>query len=220
MVARTLLLVVAAAAVAGTWGCNGQVHPQPARPPVPEVTVDRPVARDVEDYAEFSGWTEAARTVEIRAPVKGALVSVEAYSEGAAEAFEEGAVVEEGRLLFVLGQQPQHLGAFISASLAKRRALERLERAKEAAARETGAPAGGPGAESLAATAKRALENAQAGLNKAKESLDCCEIRAPFRGLVGRRHVEAWNLVGLDESTLLTTIVAPHPIRVLSLIHI
>ena len=51
----------------------GGLKPGP-EPPPPEVTVARPVSREVPEYQEFTGRIEAAQSVELRARVTGYLV--------------------------------------------------------------------------------------------------------------------------------------------------
>src|SRR5689334_6664152 len=73
-----------------TAGCD---HPPPPPPPaaVPEVEVCLPVNREVTDREEFTGQTEAVKTIDIRARVTGYLKAVD---------FQHGAEVKQGELLF------------------------------------------------------------------------------------------------------------------------
>ena len=61
------LLCVFAAALAG---CS---HGPPAAvaPPEPLVTVSRPIVREIADYEDYTGRTDAVSTVDIRARVSG-----------------------------------------------------------------------------------------------------------------------------------------------------
>src|SRR5438477_4032417 len=63
----------------------------------PEVPVTRPVSREVTDFAEFPGRTDASKTVEVRARVSGYLTKV---------AFKDGSEVKEGDLLFEIDPRP------------------------------------------------------------------------------------------------------------------
>ncbi len=47
-------------------GCAQTVSEPPKQPP-PEVTISKPVSREVTDYFEFTGQTEAVGDVEVRA---------------------------------------------------------------------------------------------------------------------------------------------------------
>ncbi len=71
-----LLLLLALA------GCRRGSAPPPT--PTPQVTVARPVQRDITDFRDFTGRIDAVETVEIRARVKGFLQKIH---------FKEGVVV-------------------------------------------------------------------------------------------------------------------------------
>ena len=81
------------AAVAGCQANATKVAP--AEPPV--VPVGQPVRREVTDYVDFTGRTEAVYSVDIRPRVTGYLVEMP---------FEEGAEVKAGDLLFVVDPRP------------------------------------------------------------------------------------------------------------------
>src|SRR5436853_4945447 len=59
----------------------------------PEVSVSRPVAREITDEEHFTGRTEASKTVEIRSRLTSYLDSV---------LFKDGAEVAKGQVLFQL----------------------------------------------------------------------------------------------------------------------
>ncbi|WP_162006608.1 efflux RND transporter periplasmic adaptor subunit [Roseimaritima sediminicola] len=82
-------------------GCKSD-SPTPATgaagpPPAPPVRVAKPVTETVVEWAEFTGRLQAVDFVEVRSRVSGYLQSVE---------FEEGQLVEEGDLLFVIDPRP------------------------------------------------------------------------------------------------------------------
>ena len=87
-----LLVVTSISVVIGCAPKNQLVVPPP-----PEVTVAKPVQREVADALVFSGWTAATAAVDLRSRVNGYLEKVN---------FEDGAMVKEGDLLFVIEQQP------------------------------------------------------------------------------------------------------------------
>src|SRR5579871_842068 len=91
---RLLLPLLFGAAV---LGCDQTHPPQPPPPGPAEVLVSQPVTREVTDYEEFPGQTEAIPMVEIRARVTGYLSRV--Y-------FKDGADVNEGDLLFEIDPRP------------------------------------------------------------------------------------------------------------------
>src|SRR5438132_1605334 len=77
-------------------GCG---HAQPAAAPTkpPQVLVSLPVTKEVTDYEEFTGHTETAAGVDVRARVTGYLDKVN---------FIEGAEVNKGDVLFEIDPRP------------------------------------------------------------------------------------------------------------------
>ena len=71
-------------------GCN-RAQPKLASTKPPEVLVDYPITREVTDFEECTGHTEAVDWVEVRAHVWGFLDKVN---------FREGALVQKGDVLF------------------------------------------------------------------------------------------------------------------------
>ena len=178
-------------------------------PPPPAVTVSRPVQQTVTDYAEFTGTTEAIESVEIRARVEGFLETVN---------FEAGAEVKAGDVLFVIDPKPfQAKLDQAEAELANRKA--ELELAEFDHERIGGLHKGGTAAnyELVKArsgweAAKAAVKAAEAAVDEARLNLGYTQIHAPIGGRVSRTLVDAGNLVGAGEYTLLTTIVKDDPI--------
>src|SRR5262245_39032875 len=88
----TMLCLLPAAAL----GCGrGQQQPAPAGPPA--IPVSRPVRRDVSDFVEYTGRTDAVNSVAVRARVTGYLIRMP---------FTEGAQVKTGDLLFEIDPRP------------------------------------------------------------------------------------------------------------------
>src|SRR5262245_14454001 len=79
---RFLLLLAASVVTGCSHESTGQVTVKP-----PVVTVSRPLSREVTEYAEFTGRTEAVEVVEIQARVNGYLDSIN---------FEAGDEVKKG----------------------------------------------------------------------------------------------------------------------------
>src|SRR5262245_4672231 len=77
-------------------GCSGGPS-QPAAPEPPAIPVSRPVSRQVTDYVDFTGRTDAVEAVDVRARVTGYLVKLP---------FKEGAEVKKGDLLFEVDPRP------------------------------------------------------------------------------------------------------------------
>ncbi|UCE85687.1 MAG: efflux RND transporter periplasmic adaptor subunit [Deltaproteobacteria bacterium] len=178
-------------------------------PPPPMVTVRQPEQRPVTEYLDFTGTTDAVAEIEIRARVKGFLLS---------DHFDEGDTVEQGALLYVIDpaeyqaqvDRAQGAVAVTRAALALAEArLKRLERAVATrAVSEIEVLEGRAERDEAAAQ----LAAARADLKTAQLELSYTEIRAPIAGRVGRNRVDVGNLVGAGESTLLTTMVQYDPI--------
>src|SRR5262245_8447518 len=91
-----LLAALACLLSAAAPGCK-KGPGQNASPEAPAVPVSKPVARNVTDFVDFTGRTDAVHAVDIRARVTGFLVSMP---------FKEGAEVKAGTLLFEIDPQP------------------------------------------------------------------------------------------------------------------
>src|SRR5262245_10172866 len=66
-------------------------------PPAPEVTVAKPVRREVTNYLEATGTAQPVLSVDIRARVKGFLKE---------RHFKEDSAVRQGDLLLVIDEEP------------------------------------------------------------------------------------------------------------------
>jgi len=186
-------------------GCGG---PPPVAPPEPpKVTVSIPVAREVTNYEEFTGYTDAASTVDIRARVSGYLIKVN---------FKDGDVVKQGDLLYQIDPRP------FQATLDEAKGeVESLEAQKKLLAIEvarygklllTSAASQQDVDKYLAQQAENVgeLKTAQAKVVAAALNLEFTRITAPVSGRISRTFVTPGNLVGAD-NTLLTTIRSIDP---------
>ena len=192
-------------------GCKGGAEAPGAKPP--QVTVARPLSRQVTDWDEYTGRLAATESVEIRARVSGYLAEVP---------FEEGAMVRKGELLAVIDPRPyQAVVAAARATLTGAQA--RVELAGLNAARATQLLAARmisqrdfDAASEERKAAAAALAAAEAGLRSAELDLGFCEVRSPIAGRVGRRMVTTGNYVagGSKDATVLTSVVSLDPIHV------
>lgn len=190
-------------------GCSQPNAYQP--PPLPTVTVARPVRKTVTNYLEETGTTEAVERVEIRARVKGFLNEVK---------FQPGTMVEQGASLYQI--EPQLYQAKVDAAAAEVEAQQaRLEKAKIERDRQERLKAEDPGATSEVAlvSARAEYNGAEAGLKAARAALDEANIdlqytnvTTPISGRVGKTLVKQGNLVGDGEATHLTTVIQYDPI--------
>jgi RND family efflux transporter MFP subunit len=175
----------------------GELKPGPESPP--EVTVARPVAREVTDYQDFTGRIDAAESAELRARVTGYLVKTIG---------QEGTPVKKGDLLFEIDPRPYQ--ALLDLSKAE---LELAKaRLKLAEASRTRLLAAKPGkaeldeAQAAVDEAKSRLAVAEAVFARHRLDLEFCRITAPIDGVVGRNYATIGNLVTQD-NTVLSTIV-------------
>lgn len=186
--------------------------PAPGAKP-PQVTVARPLAREVTDWDEYTGRLAAPESVDIRARVSGYLSEVP---------FDEGAMVGKGELLAVIDRRP-YQAVVAAARAALSGAQARVELAELNASRATQLLAARmiaqrdfDAASEERKAAAAALAAAEAALRSAELDLGFCEVRSPIAGRVGRRLVTTGNYVagGTKDATLLTTVVSIDPIHV------
>jgi RND family efflux transporter MFP subunit len=192
-------------------GCN-RSPPPPPPPKTPEVVVTLPVEREVEDYVELTGRTEAVKSVEIRARVAGYLNRVNFEDEG-----KEGKEVKKDEVLCEI--DPRTYQAELQraeASLAQTTAhLKRLKLDRDRA--ETLWKKGAISREDYdkaqfdVTEAEAGVALAEANRDVAKLNLEFTKVKSPFDGQIGRRLIDIGNLVKADD-TQLTTIVALDPI--------
>ncbi|MCZ2341807.1 MAG: efflux RND transporter periplasmic adaptor subunit [Bacteroidales bacterium] len=189
-------------------GCD-QRQPALTEKVPPEVFVTAPIVRPITNYEEFTGRTNAASSVEVRARVTGHLQKV---------LFKDGADVQAGELLFIIDQalyQATHDKAKASLALAEAR-LHRVNKDYARITELASRTAVSQGELDLIAGDKAEAEAsvgvAQADLRLAQENLNYTEIRAPFAGRISRHLLDVGNLVTADV-TILTTIVSLDPIQ-------
>ena len=191
-------------------GCDAQGQANATPPPPPEVEVAVVQPEPVTLWGEFSGRVEAPQTVELRPRVSGYIDQVQ---------FEEGELVTEGDVLFVIDPRPYEAQVQLakaelarmrsqltlasseadrSAQLWERRAISREEFEQRDAARTM---------------AQAAVNAAAAALQSAQLDLEYTRITAPVSGRIGRAEVTRGNLANAD-STLLSTLVSVDPLYV------
>jgi RND family efflux transporter MFP subunit len=201
-----LPLLAAWAAIAGCE--KPAAGPPPSKPP--EVEVALPESKEITDHEDFTGQTEATRSVDIRARVTGYLKAVH---------FKHGAIVSKGDPLLEI--EPTHYVVEVdraSGVVAEAEArLKRLNLDHERARKLH--PTGTITKEQFdlisgnVAEAEATLQAARASLKMANVNLGYCKIAAPFDGRLSRPFIDPGNLVKADD-TLLTRVVAQDPIWV------
>jgi multidrug efflux system membrane fusion protein len=185
---------------------------QPERAPggsseTPAVPVSRPVEREVRNFEDFTGQTDAVQVVDVRARVTGYLNRMP---------FKEGSEVKEGDLLFEIDPRPyqaqldQALGQVDLNEASYELAKTIFQRDRSLAA--TGAVSQEQLDQDLAAVEEAAarMKAAKASTEVYKLNMEFTKVTSPIDGQVSRYYVTRGNLINQD-STLLTTIVSLDP---------
>ncbi len=182
--------------------------PQVAPPQSQVVPVSQPIGREVTDYVDFTGRTDAVEAVDIRPRVTGYLVKMP---------FQEGSEVKEGDLLFEVDPRP-YQSQFDQAESLVGLYQAQLTLANATYARDIQI-AKTPGAVSLqqldqdkasVAEAEASVRAAKASLEVYQLNLSFTKVTSPINGQVSRYYLTRGNLVNQDQ-TLLTTVVSLDP---------
>lgn len=191
-------------------GCRERAA-MPPEPAPPAVTVQLPERREIAEYREYTGRTDAVESVDIRARVRGFLKKIH---------FREGAEVKKGDLLYEI--DPREFQAAVEqnqATVRQREAeltLARSEADRVERMRATNAVSEEEYVQRISAlkAAEAALAQAHAALDMSRLQLGFTRIEAPIAGRISRTLVTEGNLVGYNEPTLLTNIVRLEPMYV------
>jgi multidrug efflux system membrane fusion protein len=209
MTRSTPLSVVLFAALALS-GCGDK--PASSGPPLPAVTVSKPLQDKVTEWDEYTGRFVPVATVDVRARVSGFIDSIH---------FKDGQIVKQGDLLFVIDPRPYRLAVDqAKAELERTRAkldiatLD-LERATPLVRSQTVTEREFDTRKSTQRDAAAAAESSEAAMKQAQLNLEWTEVRAPISGRISDRRVDAGNLItgGQTGATLLTSIVTIDPIH-------
>jgi membrane fusion protein, multidrug efflux system len=187
-------------------GCNRQ-PPQQAPPP-PPVTIAKPIQKEVVEWDEFTGRTDAVQMVDIRPRVSGYIDNL---------TFKAGDLINQGDLLFVIDPRPYQ--AIYDQAVAQMRQAEanrqlndaNFQRASRLRANNVTSKEEYDTSLAQKNQADAALVSSQAQVSAAKLNLDFTQIKAPISGRISREQVTVGNLVQTD-NTLLTNITSVDPI--------
>lgn len=193
-------------------GCEAKSQEEAASsaPPPPEVDVVEIITQPVVLSESFTGRVEAAETVDLRPRVSGYIQEV---------AFEEGELVEQGDLLFLIDPRPyQARVSAAQADIAQARsqlaqAGSEAERARVLLGRQAISQEVHDQRQSALNNTRAMVDAATAALQTAELDLEYTRITAPVSGRIGRAMVTRGNLANADQS-LLTTLVTIDPIHV------
>ncbi|MEC8812647.1 MAG: efflux RND transporter periplasmic adaptor subunit [Ketobacter sp.] len=191
-------------------GCNNNLQATEAEPPPPAVDVTRLQARNVTLWDAFTGHVAATESVALRPRVSGYIDSIH---------FEEGQLVEQGQLLFVIDPRP-YQARQRAAQAALQRAESILSLARTEATRAQNLLQNRAISQEELDQRLATLANAEADVAAARAQLDSARldlgftrITAPINGRVSRAHITQGNLATADQ-TLLTTLVSVDPVHV------
>lgn len=172
------------------------------------VTVAKPILREIVEQDQYTGRFDPIEFVEVRARVTGYLDKI---------AFQDGATVKKGDLLFVIDRRP-YKAALDQAQAALTSAKARLSFTQTDLERATVLSRGGNISEQVtdqrrqaSQTAQAEVDSATAALRNAQLNYDFTEVRSPIDGRIGQRLVTEGNIVITDQ-TVLTSIVSLDPI--------
>ncbi|GAB5470634.1 MAG: efflux RND transporter periplasmic adaptor subunit [Rhodospirillales bacterium] len=203
LLAASLLLLAA---------CGEEASPQAGgAPPPPTVIVAEPLVREIVDWDSYTGRFDAIDQVEVRSRVSGYLQSVH---------FEDGDLVNQGDLLYVIDQRPfliaveRARATLTEARAALSLATAELTRARQLLNRGNISRSVYDERVQQQIAAEASISTATAELDAAELDLIYTQIEAPFSGRISRNLVTVGNLIegGTSGATLLTNIVSISPI--------
>lgn len=208
-------LLVLALCVAAGWYLKGRLTPQMPNMAAmgggtPYVLTKKVTQTNIAPKKSYIGHVEAIKSVNLKPQVTGYVEKV---------LFQEGSLVNEGDLLFVI-EQKRYLATvelreaeLASAKASLVRAERDYKRQKSLSKENYASKATLDTSESNYLQAKAAVEQAQANLELAKIDMDYTEIKAPITGYIGKALVTEGNYVNSTTEDL-ARIVQTNPIRV------
>jgi RND family efflux transporter MFP subunit len=186
-----IVLVVALAA------CRDGNAPASQSAPLPQVSVMRPMPREVREQIDLSGTVAPSATVTLVARVQGLLKEI---------GFTDGAYVKQGQMLFRI--EPDTYRAQLTYDQAA------LDNANQELTRQKQLTSDNATSESSLQKAQTTRDQALAKRDMSRINLGYTEIRAPFAGRIGARAFDVGNLVGASDSAKLATLDRIQPVYV------
>lgn len=211
---KKTVLFLAALAIAGTGYyfhnktavANASDEVQPQAPQAMPVTVETVAKKPIQIWKDYSARLEAVDFAEIRPQVSGTITEVK---------FEDGQMVQEGDVLFVIDPRPYEAAvnqAKAELAAAKNQAefaSKELERAKELIKADAVSERVFDERANAHNIALATVEAVQARLTSAEINLDYAHIKAPISGRISRAEIKEGNLVEAGPNApVLTSIVS------------
>ncbi|WP_236066995.1 efflux RND transporter periplasmic adaptor subunit [Paraburkholderia haematera] len=165
--------------------------------PLPQVSVTRPMSREVREQLDLSGTVAPSASVTLVARVQGVLKEI---------GFTDGAYVKQGQVLFRI--EPDTYRAQLTYDQAA------LDNANQELVRQKQLTSDNATSESTLQKAQTTRDQALAKRDMSRINLNYTEIRAPFGGRIGARALDVGNLVGASDSTKLATLDRIQPVYV------
>ena len=184
-------------------GCGTPKKPGPDASEPVAVVVTEPVERELADFAEFTGRTDAVESVEIRARVSGYLNKI---------LYKPGSEVEAGAPLFEIDSRPydavldQNQGILATSEATLKQAKADMARAQDLRDKKVSTQSDYDKAVADLAHAEASIQSSKANVTQAKLNQDFTHVSAPVAGRTSREMITIGNLVTADTTTL-TTIV-------------
>ena len=205
---RPVRLLALFAVLSFPSGCSPAKKGGPTTNEPVSVVVTQPTQKDLADFVEFTGRTDAVESVEIRARVSGYLKKID---------FKPGKEVEAGTLLFEIDPRPYDAelerseGNLATAEASQKQAAAEMGRAEGLRNKGVSTQADYDKAIADLAHAVASVQSTKASVTKARLDQEFTKVIAPISGLTSRELITEGNLVTAD-NTALTTIVSVDPI--------
>jgi multidrug efflux system membrane fusion protein len=209
---RKFLLGAAFCLAASVVGCQPKGAGKKTETELQAVPVSHPVQRNVTDHVDFTGRTDAEKSVDVRARVSGYLIH---------RYFKDGSDVKAGDDLFEIDPAP-YKAQLDQADSQVKLTQASLDLTITTYERDLAVAKAQPGAVSkqqldedraAVAEARARVKAAQAATEVYKLNLGFTKIHAPIDGQISRTYLTEGNLV-IQDQTLLTTIVSLNPMYV------
>jgi RND family efflux transporter MFP subunit len=191
-------------------GCENSAADSNQPAPATVVVVSTPVQKPVVDYVDYTGRTESAETVEIRARVTGFLTAI---------LFKDGVEVQKGAPLYEIDDREFQAdlnaanGELLTADAHQQKATTDFQRAEELRKKEAITAAQYDQILAAKKEADASVQSATAKRDRAQLNVIFSKIDAPISGKTSRSNLTVGNLVDANQ-TVLTTIVSVDPIYV------